>query len=60
MMIKEVTTVGFDPIAEYEDMKRFERENDMRDWVKSESTVMGSTVMVMYIRTKSTWIGGQS
>ena len=55
MMIKEVVTIGFDPVREYEDIKRFERENDMRDWVKEECTVM-----VAYIRTKTIWAGGQS
>ena len=54
MMIKEVTTVGFDPVKEYEAMKDFERENDMRDWVKEECTVM-----VAYIRTKTIWAGGK-
>ena len=39
MWIKEVVTVGFDPVKEYKAIQRFERENDLRDWVKSESTV---------------------
>ena len=54
VLIKEVTTVGFDPVKEYEAMKNFEAENDMRDWVKEESTVM-----VAYIRTKTIWAGGK-
>ena len=51
MWIKEVTTVGFDPVKEYKAIQRFERENDMRDWVKSESTVMTA-----YTRTKSMYV----
>lgn len=50
-MLKEVTTVGFDPVKEYEAMRRFQRENDMRDWVKSESTVM-----IAFTRTKTIWM----
>lgn len=47
MWIKEVVTVGFDPVKEYEGIKQFERDNDMRDWVKSESTVC-----IAYTRNK--------
>ena len=42
MMIKEVTMVGFDPVKEYKAIQQFERQNDMRDWVKSECTVCTS------------------
>ena len=48
MWIKEVYTIGFDPVAEYELIKEFKRNNDMRDWVVSESTVL-----IAFTRTKS-------
>ena len=51
MWIKEVVTVGFDPVKEYEAIKEFERNNDMRDWVKSESTVS-----IAFTRTKSMYV----
>ena len=51
MWIKEVVTVGFDPVKEYKAIQRFERENDMRDWVKSESTVC-----IAYTRTKNMYV----
>lgn len=39
MMIKTVVTVAFDPVGEYKQIKKFTRENDMREWKCSESTV---------------------
>lgn len=39
MFISIVTTVGFNPVTEYEQLKQFELNNDLREWKKSESTV---------------------
>ena len=38
MMIKTVVTVAFDPVDEYKQIKKFTRENDMREWKCSETT----------------------
>lgn len=50
MVIKTITTVGFDMPQEADLAHSFDRKNDMRDWVKSEDNKH-----VYYIRTKSVW-----
>lgn len=51
MWVKEVTTVGFNPESEYDKINNFIRENDMRDWVKTESCNC-----ITFIRTKSIYM----
>ena len=40
MLITQVTTIGFHPVKECDEILNFEAANDMNDWHKSESTVM--------------------
>ena len=47
MMIVTVTSYIFHPVTEYKAMLDFEDQNDMNEWVKSESTVS-----VAYTRTQ--------
>lgn len=51
-MIREDVTIVFDPVKEYREMRQFERDNDMRDWIKIESTTGFA-----YTRTKTIWTG---
>lgn len=54
MWIKVVTTVGFDPKHDADAITQFIKENDMRDWVKAETTYY-----IAYIRTKSIYMRGK-
>lgn len=54
MWIKEITTVGFNPKYEVDAIKQFIKENDMRDWVKTESNNY-----IAFIRTKSICMRGK-
>jgi hypothetical protein len=55
MIITETVVVGFEPVAEHESMEKFEKEHDMNEWEKDESTVLFT-----YTR-KQTWrIGGDA
>ena len=53
MMITNKTIISFDPVKEHDAMVQFERDNDMRDWVKVESTAA-----TVYMCTKTMWAGG--
>lgn len=54
MIITETVVIGFEPVTERESMEKFEREHDMNEWEKDESTVLFT-----YTR-KQTWLIGGS
>lgn len=54
MIIREEYTIIFHPVKEYAAMKAFMRDNDMRDFVRYDSTVG-----VAFKRIKTLWIGAK-
>lgn len=57
MFISTVTTVGFNPVTEYKQLKQFELNNDLNLWKKSESTVCIAYTKVDYttVTTKESY-----
>lgn len=46
MFVRTETTIGFDPVKDFELMQNFEAENDMVVWHKIESTMY-----TMFVKT---------
>ena len=51
MLLVNVTSYVFHPVTEYKAIQAFEKENEMKDWVKSESTTG-----VAYTRTQRFYV----